>query len=81
MLPTTLPDPDLLLPWIAEDMRSALMESRARARQVCQEAHGACVAAVALRQETVRLCHSAALLRAVNAPHRAEGVRRRQPGA
>jgi hypothetical protein len=64
MLPTTPSDLDLLSPWSAQDARRDLMESRKRARQRCEEAHAVCVTAAELREETVRLRHSAGQLRA-----------------
>ena len=77
MLPTTPSDLDLLSPWSAQDARRDLMESRKRARQRCEEAHAVCGTAAELREETVRLRHSAGQLRTVAAQLRAESRRRR----
>ena len=38
MLPTPLSALDLLAPWIAQEARSTLIESQARARRLCEEA-------------------------------------------
>jgi hypothetical protein len=77
MLLTTPSDLDLLWPWVIQDIRRDLMESRTRAQQRCEEAQEVRITAAQLTRETARLRHHAGQIRTAAAQLRAEGVRRR----
>jgi hypothetical protein len=80
MLPTISSALIILASEIAQSMQEELRESRAQARQICDETTAVCATSAEIRHETAWLRHHAQQLRVVHAEHLAAGVRRRHKG-